>query len=261
MRTDWQGSKAQNIGARAGGPPSRSFLTNCGVAALLWKICIPRFGRLARFQPQPQVAAAGAGAAHSSAGQDQSINHFSQSAWGGWGMGGGGGWRRPEGGSEGLGVLRGASGLYGLDWTGLAQRAAAAGAGPGTQAQADVHVSAKNLVPPMRHPSTLHPAPRSSGQPLLLLPLQPRSQPDHTLGAPPYYQDPGSIHPPCSLPKSTSDSHTHTLDQHHHSRQTDHVFPFLGSVCTIVYIALRFLIPSGIVNAIFFGAQKPTFCR
>lgn len=41
MRTDWQGSKAQNIGARAGGPPSRSFLTNCGVAALLWKICIP----------------------------------------------------------------------------------------------------------------------------------------------------------------------------------------------------------------------------
>lgn len=202
MRTDWQGSKAQNIGARAGGPPSRSFLTNCGVAALLWKICIPRFGRLARFQPQPQVQpqAQALLAAHSSAGQDQSSNQSCQSIrLGGCGMGGRG--RRPEGGSEGLGVLRGpVACLYGLDWTGLARRAAAAGAGPGTQAQADVHVSAKNLVPPMRHPSTLHPAPRSSGQPLLLLPLQPHSQPasqpDHTLGAPPYYQDPGSIHPP-----------------------------------------------------------------
>lgn len=194
MRTDWQGSKAQNIGARAGGPPSRSFLTNCGVAALLWKICIPDLADWQDSSRSPKCSRRRCSLIRRS----RSINQSFQSiSLGGWGRGRG----------RSLGVLGGGPAC--MDWTGLARRAAAAGAGPGTQAQADVHVSAKNLVPPMRHPSTLHPAPRSSGQLLLLLPLPPH-KPDHTLGAPPYYQDPGSIHPPCSLPKSTSDSHTHT---------------------------------------------------
>lgn len=49
-----------------------------------------------------------------------------------------------------------------MDWTGPAGGCRKVQAQ--AQAQADVHVSAKNLVPPCIHPSTLHPAPRSLGK-------------------------------------------------------------------------------------------------
>lgn len=153
--TDGQGSRAENVGARAGGPPSRSFLTNCGVPALLWKICIPDLADWQDSSRSPECSRGSVGALLCSSlpiGRSRS----NQSSWGmgeaeGRQRGGGGG--LPQGGSveENTGAL----------WTGLARRAAAAGLQGGRhrhKAQADVHVSAKNLVPPCATPPpcTLH---------------------------------------------------------------------------------------------------------
>lgn len=152
--TDGQGSRAQNIGARAGGPPSRSFLTNCGVPALLWKICIPDLADWQDSSRSPECSRR-CSALLLPTHRSVKINQSS------WGMGEAEGmWRGSATGGSWGGLGRGES-WGALDWTGLARRAAAAGLQGGRhrhKAQAGVHVSAKNLVPPCATPPpcTLH---------------------------------------------------------------------------------------------------------
>lgn len=202
----------------------------------------PRFGRLARFQPQPRVQPGVLCSAppYPSVGQDQSVV---------LGNGGGRGDVEgvcPRGGWGGLGgrIL----GRFGLDWPGGRQPQVCRVAGTGTRHRLCARVGQEPCPP---HAPPLHPAPCTlePGQPLLLLPPQPpcwtlvsvrltwktRVQATPTL--------------PCSLPKRASDSHT--LDQHHRSPrshqspqspQSCHIHSPPGPSCTIAHIASCFLI-------------------
>lgn len=110
----------------------------------------PRFGRLARFQPQPQCSRRRC----SLIGRSRSINQSFQSI----SLGGRGRGRRPEGGSEGLGV--GVSGLpvWTGDWTGPAggcRRCRPRNTGTGRCARVG-----QEPCPP--HAPPLHPAPCTS---------------------------------------------------------------------------------------------------
>lgn len=110
----------------------------------------PRFGRLADSSRSPKCSRS----ALSLIGRSRSINHSQSITFGGRGAKEG---EVVRGGSESLGVLG-----SGLDGTGLARRAAAAGAGTDTGTGRCARVG-QEPCPSMRHPSTLHPAPRSLG--------------------------------------------------------------------------------------------------
>lgn len=221
---DWtgRGARAQNIGARAGDPPSRSFLNQWRGWLPFVENLHPRFGRLADSSRSPKCSRS----ALPLIGRSRSINHSQSISLGGRWRGEGEVVRR---GSESLGVFGGA--VAWMDWT-----------GPAGGCRRCRHRYRHRQMCTCRprtlslHAPPLHPAPCTAepGQPLLLLPPHQPDDPGHPmlrilsfLGRPGKLGCRG-IHPPCSLPKSTSDSHAPY--QHHRSRQRDHVLAFPGPV-------------------------------
>lgn len=204
------GEQSTKHRGKGGGPTLPELPDQLRGGCPLRKICIPD---LADWQIPAAAPSAAAGALTHSIWSVRINQSFNQSAWAtGEGEGEGeeeGGLRVGRGGGSGaLGAVAWTD-WTGLDWPGgrLPQ-----GAGTGTGRCARV---GQEPCPPMRHPSTLHPAPWSwatslAPPPTVQLPSRPTGTPHirlmSLLGRPGNLGCSG-IHPPCSLPKPTSDQH------------------------------------------------------